>query len=166
MGPLGESGDSWLGRSGNGYVVSWHLQDCSPRLGRLRTIRLAPASKYWTYRSHAGDMGPVSLVAGHRQRVALPQLLQWLARERNWVCTHGSVSRRVGDCVRSPFSQEQRLCSSLLKTSQKVTTYGDPPQEAYAGRMWTGVESVRVVLVRFPPVGCTSIRIVVTLGYE
>jgi hypothetical protein len=44
--PLGESGDSWLGRSGSGYVASRHLQGCSPRLCRLRTVRLAPASKY------------------------------------------------------------------------------------------------------------------------
>jgi hypothetical protein len=118
------------------------------------------------YRSHAGDMGPVSQVAGCRQRVALPPLLQWLARERNWVWTRGSVSRRAGDYVGSPFSLEQRLCPSLLKTSRKVATYGDRPQEAYAGRTWTGVESVRVVLVRFPPAGCTSIRIAATLGYE
>jgi hypothetical protein len=55
------------------------------------------------YRSHAGDMGPISLVAGCRQRVALPPLLQLLAQERNWVRTRGSVSRRVVDCVRSPF---------------------------------------------------------------
>jgi hypothetical protein len=45
-GPLGKSGDSWLGRSGNGYVASRHLQGCSLRLCRLRTIRVAPASKY------------------------------------------------------------------------------------------------------------------------
>jgi hypothetical protein len=59
-GPLGESGDKWLGRSGSGYVASRHLQVCSPRLYRLRIIRLTPASKYWTYRLHAGDMGSVS----------------------------------------------------------------------------------------------------------
>jgi hypothetical protein len=44
--------------------------------------------------------------------------------------------------------------------------YGDHPQEAYAGRRWTSVESVRGVLVGFYPVRCTSIRIAVTLGYE
>jgi hypothetical protein len=48
-------------------------------------------------------MGPVSLVAGCRQRVALPPLLQWLAQERNWVWTRGSVSRHARDCVGSPF---------------------------------------------------------------
>jgi hypothetical protein len=32
--------------------------------------------------------------------------------------------------------------------------------------MWTSVGSVHVVLVGFSPTGCTSIRIVATLGYE
>jgi hypothetical protein len=31
-GPLGESGDNWLGRSGSEYMASWYLQGCSPRL--------------------------------------------------------------------------------------------------------------------------------------
>jgi hypothetical protein len=55
-------------------------------------------------------VGPVILLVCHQQRVALPPLLQWLARERNWVRTHGSVSRRAIDCVGSHFSQEQWLC--------------------------------------------------------
>jgi hypothetical protein len=59
------------------------------------------------YRSHAGDMGPVSLVAHHRQKLGLSLLLHWLAWERNYVRTHGLVSRHAEDCVRSPFSQEQ-----------------------------------------------------------
>jgi hypothetical protein len=45
-GPLGESGDNWLGMSGSGYVASQNLQGCSLRLCRLRTVRLAPVSKY------------------------------------------------------------------------------------------------------------------------
>jgi hypothetical protein len=49
-----------MGMSGSGYMTSRHLQGCIPRLCRLRTVRLAPASKYWTYRSHVGDMCPVS----------------------------------------------------------------------------------------------------------
>jgi hypothetical protein len=44
--------------------------------------------------------------------------------------------------------------------------YMDHLQEAYVGRTWTGVGSVRVMLVEFSPTGCTSIQIVVTLGYE
>jgi hypothetical protein len=31
---------------------------------------------------------------------------------------------------------------------------------------WTGAESVHVVCIRFSLVGCTSIRIAATLGYE
>jgi hypothetical protein len=70
--------------------------------------------------THAGDMGPMSLVACHQQRVSLPPLHQWLSLERNWVRTHELVSRCAVDCVGSPFSQEQWLCLSLLTTSQKV----------------------------------------------
>jgi hypothetical protein len=66
---------SWLGRSGSGYVASQHLQDCSPRLYRLRTVWLAPASKFRTYRSHAGDMGPVSLVVSCQQEHDFSPLL-------------------------------------------------------------------------------------------
>jgi hypothetical protein len=36
------------------------------------------------YRSHAGDVGPVSLVATVNKCLALTPLLHWLARERNW----------------------------------------------------------------------------------
>jgi hypothetical protein len=53
-------------------VASQHLQGCNPCLCQLRTDGLAPASKYLTYQSHASDMGPVNLVVGCRQRVALP----------------------------------------------------------------------------------------------
>jgi hypothetical protein len=51
-------------------------------------------------------MGSVSLVVGHRQELGLRLLLYWLAWERNWVWTRGSVSWRAVDYVRSPFSQE------------------------------------------------------------
>jgi hypothetical protein len=131
-------------------VVSRHLQGCSPRLCRLRTVRLAPMSKYWTYRSHASDMGLVNLVVGHRQELGLRPLLHWLVRERRWVQTHGSVSRCVVDCVGSHFSREQWDLSKSVGASRKVAMYGECPHEAYAGRTWTGVGSVCVMLVEFP----------------
>jgi hypothetical protein len=56
--------------------------------------------------------------------------------------------------------------SNSVGDSGKVATYPDHPQEAYAGCTWTGVGSIHVVLIEFSPVGCTSIRIAVTLGYE
>jgi hypothetical protein len=137
-----------------------------PRLCQLRTEGLVPVSKYWTYRSHAGDMGLVNLVAYDQQKLGLSLLLHCLAWERKWVWTHGSVNRHAVDCVGSPFPQEQWDPSKSVDDSWKVVTYGDRPQEAYAGHAWTGVGSVRVVLVGFSPTGCTSIRIAVTLRYE
>jgi hypothetical protein len=118
------------------------------------------------YRSHTGDMSPINLVVGYRQELGLLPLLHWLAWERSWVRTHGSVGRRAGDCVGSPFSREQWDLSKSVSASRKVATYRDRPQEAYAGRTWTGMGSVRVLLVGFSPTGCTSIRITATLGYE
>jgi hypothetical protein len=111
-------------------------------------------------------MGPVNLVVGHRQELGLRPLLHWLVQERSWVQTHGSVSWRAVDCVGSPFSQEQWNLSKFVGASQKVATYEDRLQEAYVGRTWTGLGSVRVVLVGFSLVECTSIRIAATLGYE
>jgi hypothetical protein len=119
-----KSGDSWLGRSGSGYVESRHLQDCSPRLCRLRTVRLAPASKYWTYRSHVGDIGPVRLVVDYQQKLNFSPLLHWLLWERSWVRTRGSDDRRVVDCVGSHSSRVQWICSNLLTTAWKVAIYG------------------------------------------
>jgi hypothetical protein len=111
-------------------------------------------------------MGPVNLLVGHRQGLGLCPLLHWLVRERSWVRTHGSVSRRAVHCVGSPFSWEQWDLFKSVGASRKVATYEDHPQEAYAGRTWTGVGSIRVVLVGFSPAWYTSIRIAATLGYE
>jgi hypothetical protein len=58
---------------------------------------------------------------------------------------------------REPFFSGAMTLSNAVGVSRKVATYGDRPQEVYVGRMWTGVGSVRVVLVGFSPAGCTSI---------
>jgi hypothetical protein len=62
-------------------------------LCRLRTDGLVPMSKYWTYRSYAGDIGLVSLVAGRPQVLDLSLLLQWLSWERNWGGSQAPLSR-------------------------------------------------------------------------
>jgi hypothetical protein len=45
------------------------LGGCSPRLCRLRIDGLTPVSKYSMYRSHIGDMGPISLIAVRQQMI-------------------------------------------------------------------------------------------------
>jgi hypothetical protein len=72
------------------------------------------------YRSHASDMGAVSLVVGCQQKLNFSPLLHWLLRERSWVWTRGSVSRGAVDCVGSPSSRGQWICSNLLMTVRKV----------------------------------------------
>jgi hypothetical protein len=72
----------------------------------------------------------------------------------------------IGQPARCGLCREQWDLSKSVGVSRKVATYEDRPQEAYAGRLWTGMGSVRVVLVEFSPAGCTSIRIAATLRYE
>jgi hypothetical protein len=127
--PLGRKWRYLVGKVEEWYMANWHLHGCSPRLCRLRTDGLAPASKYWTYRSHAGDMGPVSLVVGCQQKLDFSPLLHWLLWERSWVWTRRSVSRRAVDCVGSPSSRGQWICLNLLITVWKVAIYG--PREIH-----------------------------------
>jgi hypothetical protein len=137
----------------------------SPRLCWLRTERLVRMSKYWMYRSHADDMGPVNLIACCGQMFGLSTLLQWLCQERNWGGSHGPLNwaRRWS---REHFFSVAVNLSNSVGSVWKVGMYGDRPQETYTGRTWTGVESVHGVLVGFSPAGCTLIRIAATLGFE
>jgi hypothetical protein len=137
----------------------------SPRMYRLRTEGLVPMSKYWMYWSHASDMGPVNLVACYRQIFGLSALLQWLCWERNWGRSHRPLSR-AGRWSQEHFFSKAVNLSNSIGSVWKVAMYEDRPQEGYVGRTWTGMESVRGVIIGFSPAGCTSIRIVVTLRYE
>jgi hypothetical protein len=164
VGPLGGKGDNWLGSLGRGYVASRYLQGCNHHLCRLWTDGLTPTSKYWTYWSHAGDMGPVSW--GSCVTIG-PKLLFPTTG-----LSHGRRNEATQDdgwVSLSLVAKTSSGCRGLfwLRESQwKVVTYGDYPREVYAGRAWTGVGSVRGMLVGFSPAGCTLIRIVVTLRYE
>jgi hypothetical protein len=64
-------------------------------------------------------MGPVSLVVGCQQKLDFFSLLHWLLWERRLVQTRGSVSWHDVDCVESPSSRGQWICSKLLMTVQK-----------------------------------------------
>jgi hypothetical protein len=118
MGSLGESGDSWLGRSGSEYVARQHLQGCSSRLCRLRTVRLAPASKYWTYRSHVDDMCPVSLVVGCQHELDFfPLLFGGCGREAGYgpMDRMAVVLRIVSGALLLRCSGSVQICWRLYK---------------------------------------------------
>jgi hypothetical protein len=102
-------------------VESWCLQGCSLRLRWLRTDGLTPRASIERTDRMLVFMGPVSLVVGHQQKLDFFPLFHWLLWERSWVWTHRSVSQRDVDCVGSPSSWGQWICSNLLMTVRKIT---------------------------------------------
>jgi hypothetical protein len=70
------------------------------------------------------------------------------------------------ELCREPFFSGAVGLLKSVDDSWKVARYGDRPQEAYTGHIWTGVENVCVVLVGFSPTGCASIQIAAALEYE
>jgi hypothetical protein len=118
-------------------VASWHLNGCSLCLCRLRTDELAPTSNYWTYRSHVGDISPVSLVVSHQQKVGFALTASLVGSEEKLVTDPGSVSRHAVGYVESPFSQQQWPCSTLLMTTQKVAMHWPHKICMVWGRTWT-----------------------------
>jgi hypothetical protein len=75
----------------------WYGKPPPPRmylcLCWLRTEGLTLANKYWTCWSHAGDMGPASLLVCRQHMLGLSLLLPWLCLETNWGGSHGPLSR-------------------------------------------------------------------------
>jgi hypothetical protein len=129
-------------------VASRHLQCCRSCLCQLRTDGLTPVSKYWTYWSHAGDMGLVSLVAYHQHMLGLSALLQWLCWERNWGESRRPISRAerwsrehffLGAVYSSNAVDDFTKCCYMRTTWD---TYGRGP---YTDRMW----NVCDVLIKF-----------------
>jgi hypothetical protein len=89
-----------------------------PRLCQLRTVRLAPMSKYWTYRSHAGDIGPVILVTcGWWMFGFLHCFIGWLGRETGYRPTDrpAGVLRIVSGALFLGSSDSVQLCRRLVK---------------------------------------------------
>jgi hypothetical protein len=117
------------------------------------------------YRSLAGNMRPVSLVACCRQMFGfLHCFIGWFGRETGYK----PVDRMIGmlwivsGALFSRSSDSIELCQWLVKGYYALTawdTYGHGP---YADWVW----DARGVLIIFSPTYYTSIQIVVTLGYE
>jgi hypothetical protein len=152
--PLGESGGLTVVKSTESDVKSRHLQGCSPCLCRLSTDGLTPVSKYWTYWSHAGDMGPTN-----RYSMVINRCLAYAH------CFNGCVGREtevgpVGHSfklrggVDSTFFSGAVNLSNFVGSAWKVVTYGDFSQEAY------------VSCVSGFPYRMYIIQITATLGYK
>jgi hypothetical protein len=122
----------------------------APRLCRLRTDGLTPASKYWMYRSHACVMGPVSLVAGCQPKLVFSRLPHWLLWERSWVRTYRLDDHRAVDCVRSPSSRGQWICTNLLMAPWKVAMHWPREIRMVKDHTWTERERRVVCWSGFP----------------
>jgi hypothetical protein len=117
--PLGGKWRLSVEKVGECDVVSRHLQGCSPRLCRLRTDGLAPMSKYWMYRSYAGDMGPVSLVVSRQQKVGFAPTASLVGLWEKL-----DTDPWIGQPSCYGLCQEQWPCSTLLMTTWKVAIIG------------------------------------------
>jgi hypothetical protein len=146
-------------------IESWHLQNFRPSLYRLRTERLIPMSKHWMYRSHAEDMGPISLVICRQQRVALPHYFNdCLGRETRYGPTDrsGSVLWIVTGALFLESSDSAHRYWALHKRLLCID---------HVRYVWFGtIRGLSVECVwhigRVSTAGYTSIRIAATLRYE
>jgi hypothetical protein len=130
-------------------VKNRHIQGYSPRLCRLRTDGLAPREQVLNVLITCWRYGPSkSMYPIHQQMLGLSALLQWLCWERNWDRSRRPHSRAERGSREHFFSGAVHPSNSV-DSVPKVAMYGDCPQEAYEWHMWTGVESVRVVCIRF-----------------
>jgi hypothetical protein len=83
--PLGGKWRPPVRKVGEWYVESWHLQDCSLCLCRLRTDGLAPRVSIERINRMLVFMGPVSIVAYCRQMFDfLHCFIGWLGRETGY----------------------------------------------------------------------------------
>jgi hypothetical protein len=128
--------ETMVGKVGKWYVKRWHLQGCSRRLCRLRTDELALVSKYWTYRSHVGDMGPVSLVACCQQMFSFRHcFIGWLRRE-TW--------------YRPPDRLASVLCPTQLTTHERLVYVNHVRYIWFRARRGPSVEGMSCVGRVFP----------------
>jgi hypothetical protein len=165
VGPLGGKWRQLVGKVREWYAMSWHLQGYIPRLCRFKADGLAPMSKYWTYRSHAGVyelskpssqmstgawLFPTASRVGSGEKLGTdPQIIQpgWGLCREPFFSGVVDLCKSVDDCAK---------CCYMWTTWD---TYGPGPYEVWA---WKACG----MLVRFSLAGCTLIRIATALGYE
>jgi hypothetical protein len=133
------------GKGGESVMSILRLLCGSPCLCRLRIEWLVPVSKFWTYRSHASDMSPVSLVAWCQQMFGfLNYFIGWLRRETGY----GPIDRSAGVLwiVSGAFFLESsdsiQLCQWLIKGCD---VRGPPSGSVHRAYMdWCGKRTYRV----------------------
>jgi hypothetical protein len=148
-GHLGRPVEHLEGKDGESVVAILRFLCGSSRPCQLRTQGLVHMSRYWTYQSHAGDIGSVSLVTFLQQVIGLITLLQWMRGE-------------VGSTFFSGAVHPSNPIDDLVKGCYTWTMWDTYVRGPYVDRAWKACD----VLVRFFHTGCTSIQIVVTLRYE
>jgi hypothetical protein len=165
-GALGKKCRPSVGKVGEWFMESRHLQGCSLRLCRLRTNGLAPASKYWMYRSHAGVYGPIK-PSGRLLTEAwlFPTVSLAVVGERLGTDSWIGQPTCCGMCRELFFMGAVDLFKSVddcVKGCYMWTTWDMYGRGSYADRAWKACG----VLVGFSPVGCTLIQITAALRYE
>jgi hypothetical protein len=131
-----ESGGSSIGKVGECDMASRHLQGCSPHLCRLRIDGLPHASKYGMYRSHTGDICPISLVTYRQHTLGLSTPLQWLCWKRNWGGSRGPLNRAERWSWEHFFLRAVHL-SNPIDNSWKVSIGGPREIRMIEGHTWT-----------------------------
>jgi hypothetical protein len=147
------------------YGKSIHLR-LLPPLMSVNDRWVGPREKVLNVPIACWYMGPVSLVACWWQLCGFLHCFYGYEGERNWMGTRRSVSRRAGDVVRNSFfSGAVTLSNSVndfAKDCYMWTTWDTYDRGLYVDWAWKSCG----VLVGFSPIGCISIRITATLGYE
>jgi hypothetical protein len=133
--PLGGKWRPSVGKVGECDVASRHIQGYSLHLGRLRTDGLAPASKYWTYWSHASDIDSVN-------QCTLSSIDAWLKRTA-FMAVLGEKLRQVPRTTQPGWEVESGVL--FLGSSESVQLCWVSVKGYHVRGLPT--ESVRVVFV-------------------
>jgi hypothetical protein len=151
---------------GEWYVASWRLKGCSPCLCWLRTDGLTPTSKYSTYRSHAGVYGPskpssrLSTEVWHFSIASLAVVEEKLGTDPQM--GQPSCFGLYWEPLVSGAVDLFKYVDDYANGCNVLTVWDTYGLGSYAYWAWDAYD----MLVRFPPVWCTSIRTAATFGYE
>jgi hypothetical protein len=96
-------------------MESRHLLGCSPHPCQCRIDGLDPVSMYRTYRSHAGNMSPISLVTGRQQKVGFaPTISMVVLGEKLHTDPQIGLLACYGLCREPIFSGAVTLLNSVV----------------------------------------------------